>query len=274
MDEMIEEVVDVEEPVEEVETEVEADNEEVGEEAEFTDTGVEETDVADQSSNNEEDAVDEDSEDNTKAKQKDTFQAEKRREREAKEAAIRKRIEEEAYRKGIIEAVGGVNPYTGEAINDSADVDEYLVMKELDKQGKDPIADYAKAIKEKRKAQQEVAQTEKNRVQELQEFNNKYPDVNVGELLKDERFCRFAGQRVKHETISEVYGDYLNFTSDFNARVEKKAQVKAKVVAAKAKASPGSLTGNGETPKVSYADMSKEAFEKKLASVLRGDERI
>jgi hypothetical protein len=271
------------EEMQEVEVEAEAtavaDMETEGEvgqdEVEFTDTGAEETEVAEPSSDSEDDAnAETDSEDDAQVERDDTFQAEKRRQREEKEAAIRKRIEEEAYRKGIIEAVGGVNPYTGEAITDKADVDEYLLMKELDKQGKDPISDYAKAVKEKQKAQVETKRTENNRAQELSEFAGKYPNVNVTELLKNERFCKFAGKRVGHESLATVYGDYLTFTNEINATVDKKVQIKAKATAAKAKASPGSLAGNGETAKVSYANMSEEAFEKKLAKVLRGEERI
>lgn len=266
-----EEMQDEEAEVTEVaETETEGEVEQ--DEAEFTDTGAEETEVAEPSSDSEEDAnAETDSKSEAKSERDDTFQAEKRRQREEKEAAIRKRIEEEAYRKGIIEAVGGVNPYNGEAIKDKADVDEYLIMKELDKQGKDPIADYAKAVKEKQKAQVETERTEKNRAQELSEFAEKYPTVNVTELLKNERFCKFAGQRVKHESLATVYGDYLTFTDEFNVTVDKKAQIKAKATAAKAKASPGSLTGNGSNPpQKTYENMSDAEFEKMIAKAKSG----
>lgn len=261
--------------IEDVEmSDIETESELGQDEAEFTDTGEKETDSAEPSSYSDDANAENDSVDETKVEQNNTFQAEKRRQREEKEAAIRKRIEEEAYRKGIIEAVGGVNPYNGEQLKDKADVDEYLIMKELDKQGRDPIADYAKAVKEKKKAQVETERTEKNRVQELSEFSDKYPNVNVTELLKDERFCKFAGQRVKYERLANVYGDYLTFTNEIDATVDRKAQIKAKAAVAKAKASPGSLTGSGDLPKISYADMSDNDFEKKLRKVLRGEENI
>ena len=253
--------------VEEVESEQDEDG------MEFTDTGANDGEAADphadsENDENADDAVEEVTEN------KSASQAEKRRQREEREKAIRDKIERDSYRKGIVDAVGGVNPYTNEAIVDDADIDEYLLMKKLEKEGKDPIEDYATAVKGEKRAQAEKAKAEKQRVEELTEFANKYPSVDVAALLQDAKFVKFAGKRVQHESLANVYADFLEFTDGANAEVEKRAVVKAKTAEMKKRASPGSLVGNGDAAKLSYADMSKDEFSKVFEQVLRGERNI
>jgi hypothetical protein len=261
------------ENMEEMEDIVFVESETEQDEAEFTEMGAKEDEAADHPTDSDENANANDAVEEA-IENKSTSQAEKRRQREAKEAEIRKRIEQESYRKGIIDAIGGVNPYTDEEIKDEADIDEYLLMRELDKQGKDPINDYASAVKGKAREKAEKTAADEKRVAELQEFAQKYPNVDVSALLNDARFGKFAGKRVQHETLATVYTDYLEFTRDADASAEKKAAVKAKATEMKKKASPGSLAGSGDQAKLSYENMSDEAFEKKLAKVLRGEEKI
>lgn len=254
------------EEVEEVESEQEEDG------MEFTDTGANEDEAADHPTAEEDDEPAEAVEEVAEGKSK--MQAEKRREREAKEEAIRKRIEQESYRKGIVDAVGGVNPYTHEEIKDEADIDEYLLMRKLEKEGKDPIEDYASAVKGEKRAKAKEAEAEKNRKAEVQEFAERFPNVDMTALLQDQRFGKFAGKRVQNESLANVYADYLEFTQGEEAVIERKAAVKVKQAEMKRRTSPGSLKGNGEPAKLSYADMSSEEFKKKLSKVLRGEETI
>ncbi|MBQ7831807.1 MAG: hypothetical protein IJX30_00585 [Clostridia bacterium] len=258
-------------PNEELDEEFETDGEATEQaDAEFTDNGAEETNAADSSSTDSEDANAADDSETAKTGQ-DALQAQKRREREAREAQIRKQIEEDAYRKGIIDAVGNKNPYTGEAITDKSDIEEYFTMRELEKEGKDPIADYPKALRAQRQAKAEAAQKEAQRVKEVSEFAENYPDVDLATLLSDPAFGKFAGKRVEHESLSDVYRDYLSFVGEVKADTEKKAQVKARQAAAKAKSTPGSLTGNGgSSPIRTYADMSDEEFEQEIAKAKAG----
>lgn len=257
----------------EAEEQYEVDSEMEQDETEFTDTGANEDEVTDHPTDSEDDENTTDAVEEV-VEGKSKMQAEKRREREAKEEAIRKRIEQESYRKGIVDAVGGVNPYTNEEIKDEADIDEYLLMRKLEKEGKDPIEDYASAVKGERRAKQQEAEAEKNRKAEVQEFAERYPNVDITALLQDHRFGKFAGKRVQNESLANVYADYLEFTQGEEAVVERKAAVKVKQAEMKKRTSPGSLQGNGEAVKLSYADMSDDAFEKKLAKVLRGEENI
>lgn len=256
----------------EAEEQYEADGEMEQDETEFTDTGANEDETADHPTAEDDDETADAVEEVTE--NKSASQAEKRRQREEREKEIREKIERESYRKGIVDAVGGVNPYTGEKIQDDADIDEYLLMKKLDKEGKDPIEDYAAAVKGEKREKAEKAKAESKRIEELTEFAGKYPNVDISALLQDAKFGKFAGKRVQHESLAEVYADYLEFTGNESAEIEKKAAVKAKTAEMKKRASPGSLVGNGDAAKISYADMSREAFNRKLNKVLRGEETI
>ena len=222
-------------------------NEEAVDEVDFTEDKQEEEDVA------------------SPTQGKDAYKAQKRKEHEEKEKRIREEIRKEAYLKGIMEATGGVNVYTGEPITDKADVEEYLAMRELDKQGQDPIADYHKRIKEKAKEKNKQTEEEETRRKEIMEFANAYPNVDLDKLLSNQRFVLFAGKRLGKETLKEVYQDFESFTKDYSAEAEMNAEKKVKEKVARAKSSPGSLTGSGgNMTQKSYADMSPQEFEKAL----------
>ena len=64
----------------------------------------------------------------------------------------------------IKETLNGINPYTQEEIKDDYDMEEYLVMKEMEKQGKDPVYDYSKFLKDKKKAEQEIIIQKENQI--------------------------------------------------------------------------------------------------------------
>lgn len=242
------------------EEEVEEENEE-SEEAEESEDSEEFTD----DDETEEEDTEEKAEEDTK--QNNSFQAQKRREREAREEKIKR----EAFVKGMIEALGGENPYTGEKIEDSADVDEYLMMRDLEKQGHDPVADYHKAVKRKAKETASQEQEEIERKQEISEFAEKYPNVDMQRLLSNERFVKFAGKRVGRESLSDIYADYLSFTSEYDAEATRKAEENQRAKSARKKASPGSLTGNGgELPQKTFANMTDDEFEREIAKAKSG----
>jgi hypothetical protein len=240
-------------------------------ETDVAEVGEKETELADPSEVEEPETTEAETEDST-GQAENSFQADKRKERERKEEIIRKRIERESYRKGLIDAVGGVNPYTGEQMTDDLDVEEYLIMRDIAKGGGDPIADYAKTVKNRQREQKTVTESRAKAENTLNEFRVKHPNVDMSNLLRDERFARFAGKRINSgESLSSVYEDYLAFTADVQERVEKKMEVKARNNQAKAKASPGSLTGGGgDPPKATYSNMSDEAFEKVIAKAKTG----
>lgn len=248
------------------------DGEELQDESEFTEEeGAKETEVAEPSTEEEEESGQDTEE--PKSAADNAKWAEARRKWDEKEQLIRERIRKDSYREGLLDAVGKVNPYTGEKIEDELDVQEFLTMRDIEKKGGDPLSDYRKAVKEKgRKNSESKGQGENSEA--FASFVQEHPDIDVDKLLHDPKFCKFAGKRVAHEDLQDIYNDYLTFTSDIDAKVEKKADAKAKNALAKAKASPGSLSGNGVPATVSYTDMSEEEFNRKLKAVLRGEEKI
>ncbi len=245
--------------VEETETQEEV-------ETDFDDT--EETDDSedDDSADETEEEQDEEQEKKPQSKpkgQKDAKQAEFRRERQKRES----------YLKGIKDALGGVNPYTNEEIEDDADVEDFLLMREIDNKGGDPVNDFFKTKREKRKAEVEKAQAEQKTAdrkawfaEDRQKFVDKYPDVDISKLAKNNRFVIFSEGKVGVQPLSKIYEDFLNLDSTYRQSAEQK--VKREV--AKVKSSPGSLTGASASPPQSYADMSDDDFEKVIARAKAG----
>lgn len=261
MDENEKYPVEVEEEVDEV---IEGDEESTEDNEEFTDSNEEAEDESAEEGEEPEEA------EPSQEQRFNSYQAQKRREREARE----ERIKQDAYTRGMIEALGGENPYTGEKIEDASDVEEYLMMKRLDQQGKDPVVDFHKAVKENAKKAAADAQEDAEIRQEIEEFSERYPDVDMQSVLMDEHFAKYAAKRVGKESLSDIYADYKAFTDEYEAKAERKAVQRQKQVSARKKATPGSLKGNGDSGATSYANMSDKAFERKLNAVLRGTERI
>lgn len=165
-----------------------------------------------------------------------------RRRREAERQAEIKKAEETAREKAIIEVLNGKNPYTNEEIKDHADVEEYLLMKEIEKNGGDPLSDFSKYQKEKdRKKAEEVAKQAQEKEwfdNDYKDFQAKHPEVEIQTLIKDEQFQKFADGKVGKQPLSEIYEDFRDFVGEY----EKKAKQMAKQTLANQKASPGSLS--------------------------------
>ena len=185
-----------------------------------------------------------------KEKGKSSEYAERRREAERQRAtsenAHQKAIKEAEVR-ATINALGGVNPYTQEEMKDAADVDEFLAMQEISKKGGDPVADYMKHMKNRKKEQAaEAARAEEitNRMNtELEDMRSSYPDVNVDNLIKDEAFNGYADGKVGRVPLKQIYEGFIRLSAD----LEKKANNKAAQMVANAKASPGALASAGES---------------------------
>ena len=164
-----------------------------------------------------------------------------RRRREAERKAEIKKAEEAAREKAIIETLGGINPYTGEEIKDKADIDEYLTMREIEKNGGDPFSDYSKHQKQKarEKAQLSLKEEEEKKwyKADRDDFVSKHPDVNVDNLINDRQFQKFASGKVGIVSLSQIYEDFTDFVYEY----DKKAKQMAKQAVANHNSSPGSL---------------------------------
>lgn len=161
-----------------------------------------------------------------------------RRRREAERQKELKAAREQA----IIETLGGKNPYTNEEMTDSADVEEYLAMKEIEKQGGDPLADFSKF--QKRKEKEKLAEETKKKEsdewyrKDYEAFVEKHPEADINALLADPQFQLFASGKVGTLPLAEIYEGYTELIAEF----DKRSKQKAKQILANRKASPGALS--------------------------------
>ena len=174
------------------------------------------------------------------AKQDDRTNAENaRRRREAEQRKALKTARMEA----TMEALGGINPYTSEPMTDEADYEEYLEMRQIAKDGGDPVRDFAKHQKTKARDAAEKARaaenTEKWYSDDRESFAREYPGVKLDELARDENFLFVAEGKIGKMPLSEIYRGYLKFTRESKERAEDKAAQEV----ANSRATPGALAG-------------------------------
>ena len=189
----------------------------------------------------------------TQSKEQNSENARRRRETERQQEM--KAVREKA----IIDTLNGKNPYTGEPMTDSADVEEYLTMREIEKGGGDPLADFSKFQKQReREKATKLAEDEKQAEwfkQDREDFSLKYPDVNLEKLIQNEQFQLFAEGKVGNTSLSEIYEGFLKIGAEY----DKKARQLASQMLANKKASPGALT-SPKTPDSTY--YTKEQVQK------------
>ena len=179
-----------------------------------------------------------------------------------------KKALDKAYERGRLEAYKGkMNPYTNTEIKDLTDVEVYEDMFKIAEEGGDPLKDYASYSADKKREEARIKQEESERQakaeQDIDDFQKKYPDVNLSDLFKDENFLDYA--EGKDKSLVDVYDSYMQLITGFrNKGIET-----AKKTIANSISSPGSLS-NGSENVVDYATMPKEEFEKVVARVKDG----
>lgn len=236
-------------------------------EVEFTDSDIDssEDNQDNKSNDNSEEPENNKGKENNKPQKTNADYARERRKAE-QEAAIKK-----ARNEAIIEALNGENPYTHEKMEDDADIQEYLVMKEIDKKGGDPIADYSKHLKEKAKAQEKASQAKTTQEEWVQkdrsDFAAKHPDVNLNELIEDDLFRTFALGKVGKMSMDKIYSDYQAFIT----KSEERAKDRAAQLLANSAATPGKLTNQSAAPPKSVNDLTSVEFEQMVEKVKRGE---
>lgn len=183
--------------------------------------------------------------------------AKMRREKEAKE---------KAYRDGAVEALGGINPYTNEKIEDEVDFQLYKEMKEAEKAGFDPsdFKDFNKYRKEKlREEMKSLKETEASQEKiktDIENFVNKYPDVDVKKLFEDKGFNELANNLIGKVDLDTVYQIYQ--------KTNEKAIEEAKIIAQKSMAREISST----IPKSDSDSLDTSVYSKEELSKLTRDE--
>lgn len=207
---------------------------------------------------------------NMKKEQNNSENARRRREYEKRQEI--EKATQEAREKAIIETLGGKNPFTNEDMKDSADVEEFLMMKEIEKKGGDPLSDFSKFQKSKdreRAAREAEEEAKKNWYRkDKDDFSSKYPDVNIENLISDKQFQIFANGKVGNLPLSEIYEGFIEVTNEY----EKKAKQTARQILANSKSTPGALS-SPNTPDNSYytreqvQNMSQEEVSKNLDKI-------
>jgi hypothetical protein len=219
-------------------------------------------------------------------KARNAEEARKRRERERQEEIDKAKAE--AKVQSIIEAVG-TNPYTDEELKDATDVDQYLLMKKIEKDGGDPIKDYPKYLKkqivEGKKVKDSEKEVEDFIAKDREVFAKEHPSVKLDTLFNDEAFMEYADGKIGRLPLSKIYTNYQNLTSKQQKAIEeavKKAKAEAEeallISLGKKQATPGSVgsTGSGESfyTKEQLANMSLKEINKNLDKVNKSYEKI
>lgn len=203
-----------------------------------------------------------------KSQSKSTNAEYARRRREAERARELKKEREKA----IIETLNGKNPYTGREMKDSDDVEEFLSMREIEKKGGDPVADFPEHQKARAREERLAAEEKEKEAQWFREdrsaFAKKYPDVKLDELIADEDFADYADGKVGTKPLAEIYEGFLRQT----ARFEDRARTRAAQAAANREASPGALGTAGGSDTGFYTPeqvdaMTKEEVKKNLDKI-------
>lgn len=200
-----------------------------------------------------------------------------RKRREAERKAELEKAREEARYNTLIELTNGINPYTQEEIKDKVDVDKYLAMKEIEKSGGDPIADYHKVQSKKQKEEIESkrkADEEKEwYVNDRKDFFSKHPemtDAHLQELLKNEQFLLYGEGKFGSKPLAEIYDGFNKVVSTFETR----AKSIAEKMYANRNSSPGPLNSSEVSKSKSWEEMSLDEFEEEIQAAKSGKYKI
>lgn len=232
--------------------------------------------VVDEETEVEEEAVEEATED-TEAKESEAKKVEEKPKkqtsaerkryadmRRAKEAKERERAIQKAKQEGIIEGLGGTNPYTGERIEDDIDFELYQEMKDAESKGYNPndmgdMLKYRKGVKQEAlKVQEAQHQADLNTQNDIRDFQSKNPNVSVKELLNNEEFQMYADGLLGVVPLATIYEKFNH------SKVEagKKAEEIVLNEQARRVSSTGSLnTGDNANSSLTMEQISKMSRE-------------
>lgn len=199
-----------------------------------------------------------------------------RKRREAERKAELERAREEARNNALIEFTNGINPYTQEEIKDKVDIEKYLAMKEIEKNGGDPIGDYHKVQSKKQKEEIETRKKAEDEKQwyanDRRDFFSKHPemtDASLSTLLRDEQFLLYGEGKFGNRPLAEIYEGFNKVMSTF----ENKAKSMAEKMYANKQSSPGPLNSSEVSKTKTWDDMSANEFEAEIQKAKNGGYR-
>lgn len=234
-------------------------------EQEFTDAETDEDGSERESESNTEETEEKDSKDKPKqSKEKNKEFADKRR-------AEKLKAEETELK--ILKEYVGKNPYTNEPIETLRDVKVYKTMKQIEKNGGDPVQDYHKyaGLEEQKAIDSEKARVESIK-KDVEDFRTAYPEVNLNELNKDENFVKFSEKFIGKVPLKDIYDAYSGVKNTLKITAEETAKQDLARKLAKDNSSAGNLATSGDAgaPKYSLEQigkMSKSELDKNWKDV-------
>lgn len=156
----------------------------------------------------------------------------------------------------LIKEMQPINPYTQKPIEDEYDVKEFLLMKKIESEGKDPVTDYPSYLKAENQTEKKEtpAKTEEKNIininDDVMEFAEKHADVDIKILFEDVNFRAFADGKLGVKSLSEVYEQYLPFKNAIEAK--NKEEDKQAMALAVQKAAVGALSTPSSSSEVDF----------------------
>ena len=149
-------------------------------------------------------------------------------------------------------------------------------MKEIEKNGGDPIADYHKVQSKKQKEEIESRKKADDEKQwyanDRKDFFSKHPEMTDAELttlLSNEQFLLYGDGKFGSKPLAEIYDGFNKMMSTF----ENKAKSMAEKMYANKQSSPGPLNSSEVSKTKSWADMSPNEFEVEIQKAKDGGYR-
>lgn len=194
----------------------------------------------------------------TEGKEKPKQSKEKNKEYADKRRAEKLKAEETELK--VLKEYVGKNPYTNEPIETLRDVKVYKTMKQIEKNGGDPIQDYHKyaGLEEQKAIDSEKTRAESIK-KDVDDFKVAYPDVNLNELNKDDNFVQFANDFVGKVPLKNIYKAYCSVKEHLKTTAEELAKQDIARKIAKENTSVGNLAvdGDANAPKYSLEQIGK-----------------
>lgn len=176
----------------------------------------------------------------------------------AEKRRAEKRATEEAELKVLKEYVGK-NPYTNEPIETLRDVKVYKTMKQIEKNGGDPIQDYHKyaGLEEQKVIDNEKARTETIQ-KEVNEFKKAYPNVNLNDLREDKDFVNFSDKFIGKVPLKDIYEAFEGVRKGLKVNAEEKAKTEiAKKIAKEQTSVKIEASGDANAPMYTMEQIGK-----------------
>lgn len=219
----------------------------------FTDTDSEETDEDGESAPEDEKTEEKDS-------KKDKPKQSKEKNREFAEKRRAEKAQREETELKVLKEFVGKNPFTNTPIETLRDVKVYKTMKQIEKNGGDPIQDYHKyaGLEEQQAIDNEKTRTE-NIKKDVEDFRSAFPDVNLNDLNKDKDFVKFSNKFIGKVPLKDIYEAYNGVRGSLKASAEETAKKEIARKIAKDNSSAGNLAtaGDAGAPKYSLEQIGK-----------------